>query len=201
MKPIPFTKNLPVPCWSWIRCLVPFLFTANYFTAFLSMFPVSLCMPFGSFLDTPQSVQRKQTSVAKGCSSEWPTAVQKIIPFSSWTGCRLATALHLKNTEQAVKVDRKTCELELSSFLCQAFIVTLLKSQNWKLTAPLLRTDLLFSFFWFTNPSPVMHIVVVCASVCVCVCVWVCACVWVIKWAYPYIFVSTPGFYKVGHHI
>ena len=49
----------------------------------------------------------------------------------------------------------------------------------------------------FTNPSPVMHVFIVC--VCACVCVWgVCACV--IKWVYPSIFVSALSSYEMGCH-
>ena len=48
-----------------------------------------------------------------------------------------------------------------------------------------------------------------CVSVCMCgvvwcVCVMWCECVWmcvcVVKWMYPYVFVSTPSSYEMGHH-
>ena len=60
----------------------------------------------------------------------------------------------------------------------------LLLSQNWKPISSLLHTDLSFSSHC-TNPSPVMHVFVVCMCVCVCVtrvsvrereCVCLCVC-------------------------
>ena len=61
-----------------------------------------------------------------------------------------------------------TCDLELSSSLCQAFVFTCL-GQNWKPVSSLLHTDLSFSSHC-TSQSPVMHVLVVCVCVCVCVC-------------------------------
>ena len=70
----------------------------------------------------------------------------------------------------------RTCDLEPSSSLFEAFVITLfflVKIEN----SPLLFCILLCRFLssHSTNPSPLMHVFVVC--VCVCVCMCVCACV------------------------
>ena len=70
----------------------------------------------------------------------------------------------------------RTCDLELSSFLCQAFsFIVFFLSQNWKPTSSLLPTGLFLSSH-SANPSPVMHAFVVCACVRACVRACVCVC-------------------------
>ena len=64
----------------------------------------------------------------------------------------------------------RTCDLELSSSLCQAFVSTLflqVKTEHSSLLFCILISR--FPTFHSTNPSPVMHVSGVCVCVCVCV--------------------------------
>ena len=85
-----------------------------------------------------------------------------------------------------------------SSSFCQAFVFILLR-QNWKPTSSLLHTDLSFSFFSFCQ-SVTSNACIWCVCVCVCVCACAHVCERSNEQIYPYVFVSAPGSYEMGHH-